>query len=173
MNTKWNLGVLLCLCFIALMGCSQEEELSQEEDLAQLIEGDWFCRTADISLHFSDGKTQHSNLAFAPGETLLSFEVDKIEDEYISGKITNTGILGNSSGTWSYDFGDDSGYLVIIFTSESPLVYLYRHLEFSAKDKMTMKVSDGLLVQQYNDNGLVGTPKLTGGAVLETYEKQK
>lgn len=173
MNIKLNLWVLLFVCFWGLMGCSTEEELSQEEDLAQRIEGDWFCRTIDIKLQFSDGKTQHSNAAFSPGETLLSFEVDKIEDEYISGTITNSGIFGNSSGTWSYDFGEGSGYLSIIFTSESPIVYAYRHLEFPDDNKMTMKVSDGLLVQQYNDNGLMNNPELTGGMVVETYEKQK
>ena len=173
MKSKWNLWLVLCVCFLGLMGCSQEEELSQEEDLAQLIEGNWEGRSSNITLLFSDGKTQNANATYSPGESVLSFEVDKIEDEYISGIITNKGIYGNSSGTWSYDFGDDSGYLVIIFTSESPLVYVYRHLEFPAKNKLTMKVSDGLLVQHYNDNGLMTNPKLTGGTVLETFEKQE
>lgn len=154
-------------------GCNAAENLSEEEDLATLLEGEWHWRTSDITLHFDDGKTQHVANSFNRGEAVLSFEVDKVEKGYISGTIANSGIFGNSSGTWSYDFADEEGFLAIIYTSESPLVYSYRHLEFDSKNNLKMTSSDALLLQEIQANGLnMGNgPKVTGGNVIETYEK--
>lgn len=158
---------------VSFSACDKAENLSEEEDLATLLEGDWQWRSSDITLHFDDGKTQHVATSFNPGETVLSFEVDKIEEGYISGTLTNTGIFGDSFGTWSYDFADEEGILAIIYTSESPPVYSYRHLEFISKNELKMTLSDALLVQEYQANGLnMGSgPKVAGGTVIETYDK--
>ena len=165
---------LSTLLLIFFSGCNAADNLSEEEDLADLLEGEWHCRNFDITLRFDDGKTQHVAKSFNTGEAVLSFEVDKIEEGYISGTITNNGIFGNSSGTWSYDLADEEGFLAIIFTSETPLVYKYRHIEFPAENEMKMTLSDGLLLDEYQVNGLDdgSEPKLTGGNILENYEKK-
>ncbi len=165
---------LSTLLLIFFSGCNAADNLSEEEDLADLLEGEWHCRNFDITLRFDDGKTQHVANSFNTGEAVLSFEVNKIEKGYISGTITNNGIFGNSSGTWSYDFADEEGFLSIIFNSENPVVYKYRHLEFPTSDQLKMTLSDGLLLDEYQINGLDegSGPKLTGGNILETYEKK-
>ncbi|MBP6396922.1 MAG: hypothetical protein KBF57_01810 [Saprospiraceae bacterium] len=165
---------LSILILIFFSGCNAEENLAEEEDLASQLEGEWHCRNIDITLRFDDGKTQHVAKNFNTGESVLSFEVNRIEKGYISGAITNNGIFGNSSGTWSYDFADEEGFLAIIFHSENPVVYKFRHLEFPTSDQMKMTLSDGLLLEEYHVNGLsTGSgPKLTGGNVLEIYEKR-
>ena len=102
---------LSTLLLIFFSGCNAADNLSEEEDLADLLEGEWHCRNFDITLRFDNGKTQHVANSFNTGEAVLSFEVDKVEEGYISGTITNNGIFGNYNLHELLEFG----YMLYIF----------------------------------------------------------